>query len=100
MKYLIILMLPLALILVVSCEDEEVAVDCTALATTYVAAAETFSNGFLDGTVTVEQCQANMDAMAALIDGGCEGFSLEDLEMTQAELDAAKDGSACAELFP
>jgi len=95
-------LLTLSILLTIGCEDEAAAaaVDCAALGTTYGTAAETFANGFLDGTATVEQCQASMDAMAALIDAGCEGFSLEDMEMTQAELDAAKDGSACAELFP
>tara|TARA_B100001245_G_C22678721_1_gene331874 strand:- start:327 stop:629 length:303 start_codon:yes stop_codon:yes gene_type:complete len=100
MKKLIYPLVTLSILFIIGCEDEVEAVDCAVLATTYGTAAETFSNGFLDGTATVEQCQASMDAMAALIDGGCEGFSLEDMEMTQAELDAAKDGSTCAELFP
>ena len=100
MKILLYSLLTLSILFTIGCEDEVAAVDCAALATTYGTAAETFANGFLDGTATVEQCQASMDAMAALIDGGCEGFSLDDMEMTQAELDAAKDGSTCAELFP
>ena len=100
MKKIIYPLVTLSILFTIGCEDEVEAVDCAALATTYGTAAETFANGFLDGTATVEQCQASMDAMAALIDDGCEGFSLEDMDMTQAELDAAKDGSACAELFP
>jgi|TARA_B100001971_G_scaffold61385_1_gene56318 hypothetical protein len=100
MKILLYSLLTLSILFTIGCEDEVAAVDCAVLATTYGTAAETFANGFLDGTATVEQCQASMDAMAALIDDGCEGFSLEDMDMTQAELDAAKDGSACAELFP
>ena len=100
MKILLYSLLTLSILFTIGCEDEVAAVDCAALATTYGTAAETFANGFLDGTASVEQCQASMDAMASLSDDGCEGFSLEDMDMTQAELDAAKDGSACAELFP
>ena len=100
MKILLYSLLTLSILFTIGCEDEVAAVDCAALATTYGTAAETFADGFLDGTVTLAECQASMDAMAALIDDGCEGFSLEDMDMTQAELDAAKDGSACAELFP
>ena len=100
MKILLYSLLTLSILFTIGCEDEVAAVDCAALATTYGTAAETFANGFLDGTATVEQCQASMDAMAALIDDGCEGFSLEDMDMTQPDLVAAKDGSACAELFP
>lgn len=104
MKYLMMLMFPLALIItVVGCEDDEEAtpaVDCAALATSYSTAMETFGTAMGTGDATVEQCQAAMDGIAALIDGACAGYTLEAMDLTQAGLDSAKDGTLCAEMFP
>ena len=103
MKDIISLLALLSLLFFIGCEDDDdaaEAVDCVGLANTYTTSMETFSAGFMDGTATVEECQASMDAMVALVESGCEGFSLQDLELTQAGLDSAKDGSSCALMFP
>ena len=102
MKNIISLLTLLSLLFFIGCEDDDAAeaVDCAGLANTYTTSTETFTNGLMDGTATVEECQASMDAMAALVESGCDGFSLQDLELTQAQLDSAKDGSSCALLFP
>tara|TARA_B100000941_G_C28350708_1_gene471660 strand:+ start:159 stop:548 length:390 start_codon:yes stop_codon:yes gene_type:complete len=102
MKNIISLLTFLSLLLFIGCEDDDAvaAVDCIGLANTYTTSTETFTAGFMDGTATIEECQASMDAMAALVESGCDGFSLQDLELTQAQLDSAKDGSSCALMFP
>ena len=97
MKYLIIVALAFPLLMTIGCDDE-VVVDCEALTLDYSTAAETFANGFLDGTATKSQCQATYDAMAELIDKDC--MTLAEMDVTQAQLDSMKNGSYCDMLFP
>ena len=71
MKYLRMLMLPLALILVVSCEDDEPTVDpCLDLATAYADAAL----AELDDMGNSALCNATAAAYKAGLDAGCGGY--------------------------
>ena len=90
MKYLRMLMLPLALILVVSCEDDEVAVDCDALAIelTDATAAWTNSMDMTAGTFGATECAAMVAAYKAGLDGGCDGYTQAGLD----ELNTADNG--------
>ncbi len=83
MKYLRMLMLPLALILVVSCEDDEVAVDCDALAIelTDATAAWTNSMDMTAGTFGATECAAMVAAYKAGLDGGCAGYDQAGLDV-------------------
>ena len=98
MKILLYSLLTLSILFTIGCEDEVAAVDCAVLTSTYATATETFSSGFLDGTATKAQCQAQFDAMAELIDKDC--MTLAQMEMTQAALDSAKEGLYCDMMFP
>ena len=84
MKYLRMLMLPLALILVVSCEDDEVAVDCTALTTEFTDATAAWTNS-MDMTAVpmfgATECAAMVAAYKAGLDGGCAGYDQAGLDV-------------------
>ena len=90
----------LSFLFFIGCEDDDAAevpaVDCVALSNTFTSASSAY---FVDGgDVGIEECQAYADAMVALVESGCEGFSLEEAELTQEELDGFKDGSFCEAL--
>ena len=82
MKYLRILMLPLALLLVVSCEDE-VVVDCDALTTTFTEATTAWTNSMdmTAGTFGATECEAMVAAYKAGLDGGCAGYDQAGLDV-------------------
>ena len=83
MKYLRMLMLPLALILVVSCEDDEVAVDCDALTTAFTDATAAWTNSMdmTAGTFGATECAAMVAAYKAGLDGGCDGYTQAGLDL-------------------
>jgi hypothetical protein len=89
MKYLRMLMLPLALLLVVSCEDE-VVVDCDALTTTYVDATTAWTNSMDTSTFEfgATECAAMVAAYKAGLDGGCAGYTQAGLDV----LNTAENG--------
>ena len=81
MKYLRILMLPLALLLVVSCEDE-VVVDCDALTTTFTEATTAWTNSVdADFAFGATECAAMVAAYKAGLDGGCAGYDQAGLDV-------------------
>ena len=84
MKYLRMLMLPLSLILVVSCEDDEVAVDCDALTTAFTDATAAWTNS-MDMTAVpmfgATECAAMVAAYKAGLDGGCAGYDQAGLDV-------------------
>ena len=96
MKNLIFALAILVLLLCIGCEDEIEAVNCISLANTFT----TTSQAFLEADAGIEECQANADAIVALIESECEGFSLDEMGYTQSGLDSLKDGSYCALLYP
>ena len=83
MKYLRMLMLPLALLLVISCEDDAVAVDCDALATAFVDATAAWTNSMdmTAGTFGATECEAMVAAYKAGLDGGCAGYDQASLDV-------------------
>ena len=88
----------LSLLFFIGCEDDDAAaevpaVDCAALANAWTSANEAYF--MADGDVGIEECQVMADATVALVESGCEGFSLEEMETNQEELDGMKDGSFC-----
>ena len=77
MKYLRMLMLPLALILVVSCEDDEAeAADCDALLTAFTDATAAYIADMTNNAL----CTANAAAYKAGLDAGCTGYTQADYD--------------------
>ena len=77
-------MLTLALILVVSCEDDEAeAADCDALLTAFTDATAAWTNSMdmSSGTFGSTECAAMVAAYKAGLDGGCAGYDQAGLDV-------------------
>ena len=76
MKYLRMLMLPLALILVVSCEDEVTVDPCPDLTTAFADA----TGAYIADMENNALCTANAAAYKAGLDAGCDGYTQADYD--------------------
>ncbi|MBA66144.1 MAG: hypothetical protein CMG55_10125 [Candidatus Marinimicrobia bacterium] len=70
---------------------------CVTLASAFEEAGNAFAAGMQSGTGTVEDCQAYVDAMVALVDAGC--MSAADLGLDQAQYDEYTSGTFCTDLY-
>ena len=83
-------------ILLIGCEDDAPtsAIDCTALAQSMSDISTTYTDAATAGTATKADCEANVTAMQAYVDGGCDSGGY----YPQTTLDEMANGSATA--FP